>query len=228
MGGFAAMAVPAALGLLSSRSASKAQREANRPQPYNETTSRTPWAEGAPYIQDVLRQAQSLYGREPWQQLPSAWDRMLTPEQRAVQNPPAGRGGATGPGSTPGQPGGGELTWRGKDKAQVRAAKEARQNARTAARQQPPAEPAEQGAPAGGMAGMMLNQQGFFGAPRQLQQEMYGLLRGGGTPSAQAGNAYVQQLLGGGTVNPLVSQLWNRLAAWQPIGARGGGAAGGG
>jgi hypothetical protein len=230
MGGVAALAIPAAIsaigGIVGSRDAKKAAQAANRPQPYSETTTRSPWSTGQPFIEDVLRQAQSLYGRAPYPMVPSAWGRMIGPAQPQA---PAGGGGGAAPA--------GPVNWQGRPRAEVQAVKQERRDARAARQQAPAPQPQRPsyspgGAPAmgGGITALLLNRAGPFGAHQQIQQDLYSLLRGGGSPVAQAGSGYAQKLLGGGVVNPFVQALFDRISQWRPVGAprTGGGMTSGG
>lgn len=219
--GFWMAAIPAiasiAGGLMSSRGAKKA----NEPQPYNETQTSRPWEAADPYIRDLMSRAQGLLNRPDHPMVPGAWGSMLpggSPLTAASPPAPAGGGG-------PGAAGGGQdLNWRGRPRAEVQAARAQRREARTQRAQQ--AQQPQQSMPAPGAGGAPvqppLNQEGPFAAGRQVQSNMYDILRQGGTPTAQAGNNYVQSALRGQVMNPMLQQLFSRLWNYQPVGARAG------
>lgn len=215
-----ASALPIAMGVLGAFGARKdakaAQKQAAKGSDFNETTKRTPYGPSEPRIEDIIRRAGELSNMGPQGPMPYAWQNFL--------NNPVGPGAGADPTYGGSPPGGGSapaLTWKGKDKAEVQAAKLDRQNARAEARKAPTASSAPQGGEMSGAQGaapqgpQFRPQGGPFGYSQGIRDYMMQNYQQGGVGGYQPAMQYIQSLLGGQSTNPFLSQSFERVSNYK-------------
>ena len=222
-----AMAAIAAYGAYTARKDAKdSKKRAEKGVDSSSTTTRTPYAPAQPHIDAILGEAGRLYGQGTQGSMPYAWqDFMNNPSSPgAGANPTYGGSPAGGGGAAAGP----ALTWKGKDQAAVRQSKTDRQNARTAGRnaQNAPGGAGGSGAPAGtgGASGspgaastpQFQPQGGPFGYSQGLRDYMMQQMQGPGVGGYQPALNYIQTLLGGQSVNPMLTQAMDRVQAPKP------------